>query len=201
MQLSDWRVIPDCVGAIFGTAPCKFQLLISVISRCDDGLLSSHLSLSLFLPSLSSALSFSPFQFGFIFRAPQQRDFCFVLSGVDEYRHISETRARLIFWCNWRKLKWYDLVYTPYDLPLLLFIADKLRFIHHSWQSGQRRLNLNLFYSIATESAYSKDRNVPYAVRLTCNSCHWFRTEGRKPRLESWISLWFLSPLIVSSTW
>lgn len=73
---------------------------------------------------LSSAPSFALSQFGFIFRAPQQRDFCFVLSGVDEYRHISETRARLIFWCNWRKLKWYDFVYFPYDLLLLLFISD-----------------------------------------------------------------------------
>lgn len=75
---------------------------------------------------LSSAPSFALSQFGFIFRAPQQRDFCFVLSGVDEYsyRHISEPRARLIFWCNWRKLKWYDFVYFPYDLLLLLFISD-----------------------------------------------------------------------------
>lgn len=160
----------------------------------------------------SLSLSFSPISLlclvvfsapvRFYFQSPPAAGFLFfVLSGVDEYRHISETRARLIFWCNWRKLKWYDLAYTPNDLLLLLFNADKLRFIHHSWQSGQRRLNLNLFNSIATESAYSKDQNVPYAVRFTCNSCHWFRTEGRKPRFELSISLWFLSPLIVSSTW
>lgn len=76
-------------------APCKIQLLISVNSRCDDGLLSApipHPPLSLFF-CLSSSLQF---QFAIYFQRPPAAGFLFVLSGVDVCStHHIDTSAKL----------------------------------------------------------------------------------------------------------